>query len=415
MQSMKRVGKIAFGVAAVALTAGVALYFYAPHPPATPKQVRGLAQPEEHLQKVVASGNPPGLTIAVVKHGTLVYERAFGMADGPKAIAATPQTVYHWWSMTKIVTAIAIMQLQERGRLHLNDPVANHLPWFNAQYPSPASPRLTLRHLLNHSSGLPDTVPAIIGWVHYDDASRNQSELVRKLAPQFSKIQFEPGSQAVYSNFNYLLLGAVIEAVTGQSYERYVTENILKPLRMDQTGFVYTPQMAAHEAAGTLPVVHYYTPMLPALLNPFKLIRQADKGIFWLRRVYIDVTPSTGLIGPVADVARLLTAYLNHGEVDGAHILSPASIALMNDTGHVAGSGPNMSNYPGGEHGLGWYVIRDGGGHVRLQHDGGGPGFATTLRLYPQKGLGIVLMANGTDLDRDGLSDLLAGINWDAR
>jgi CubicO group peptidase (beta-lactamase class C family) len=94
-----------------------------------------------------------------------------------------------------------------------------------------------------------------------------------------------------------MVLGAIIESVSGQTYETYITQNVLQPLGMSQTGFVYTPAMAEHEAAGTLPVVHFYTPLLPTLLDPGTLIRERQGKLLWLNRVYIDATPSTGLIG----------------------------------------------------------------------------------------------------------------------
>lgn len=77
--------------------------------------------------------------------------------------------------------------------------------------------------------------------------------------PNFKKLKFEPGKKAVYGNLNYMVLGAIIEALSGQSYETYIAQNILEPLGMSQTGFVYSPSMAEHEAFGTLPVAHFYT------------------------------------------------------------------------------------------------------------------------------------------------------------
>jgi D-alanyl-D-alanine carboxypeptidase len=411
MKILKGLGKIALTLGGFLIAATGVLFALAPHPPATPRQVKEIAELEAHIEQVVAASSPPGLSIAVVKDGELVYNRAFGMADGPKQQPATVDTVYHWWSMTKIPTAIAMLQLSERGQLTLDDPITQHLPWFSVQAPSASSRPITVRHLLNHSSGLPDTVPAMIGWVHYDDAPRNQTELVKRHLAGFSKLRFEPGSKAIYSNLNYMLLGAVIEAVSGRSYESYISEEILKPLHMEQTGFVYSEAMVQVEAAGTLPVVHLYTPLLPFLLDTSQLIRERSRGIFWLHRVYIDVTPSTGLIGPAPDVARLMLAYLNGGELDGARILSPESVALMTSESHISGEGPNMASYSGGRHGLGWYII-PAGTQPRLQHDGAGPGFATTMRLYPEKGLGIAILANGTDLDRDGLADRLAEVEW---
>lgn len=390
---------------------GGALYAYAPHPPQTPTAVTTINELEQFLTQLVATGEPPGLSVVVVKAGQVVYNRAFGLADGPNQIAATPETVYHWWSMTKIVTAVAILQLQERGRLHLDDPVTTYLPVFQVQAPPGSSQPITIRHLLNHSSGLPDPVPAMIGWVHYADELVNQTALLERHLPHYNKLTFAPGSKAAYSNLGYMVLGAVIEAVSGQAYADYVRTQILRPLGMTQTDFLYTPALQSHEASGSQPVVHLYTPLLPFLLEPKALIRERSGRTLWLNRVYTDPLPSSGLIGSAPDAARLLLAYLNGGELDGARILSPQSIALMTNDSHLLGEGPNMAAYAHGQHGLGWYVIPEGKA-VRLQHHGGGPGFATTLHLYPQAGLGIVLMANGTDLDRDGIAARLAQLPW---
>jgi CubicO group peptidase (beta-lactamase class C family) len=377
------------------------LYAFAPHAPATPKQVNNQVELEAYLNRLVASGNPPGFSVVVVKEGQMVYNRAFGYADGPKQIAATPETVYHWWSMTKIPTAIAIMQLQEKGLLSIDDPVVKHLPWFEVVPPSASAPAITIRHLLQHSSGLPDAVPAIFGWVHSDDAGRNQTELVRKFLPQYNKLKSIPGEKAAYTNWGYVVLGAVIEAVSGQSYETYITENILQPLGMSRTGFVYSPAMAAHEAVGSLPVVHVYTPMLPFLLDTKALIRERQGQFFWFNRVYIDVTPSTGLIGSAPDVARLMLAYLNGGSLEGASILTPESVALMTNT-------PPVDKVCG----LGWHMGQGPADARYIEHTGGGPGFATLMRLYPEKNLGVALLANGTNLDSAGLANLLASLDW---
>ena len=304
--------------------------------------------------------------------------------------------------MTKIATAIAVMQLQEQGKLGLDEPVTRYLPWFatapsSQRSPAEKGPAITIRHLLQHSSGLPDTIPAMIGWVHYDDGVRGQTAVLREHFPKFNRLRFTPGSRAVYSNLNFMVLGAVIESITGTGYEAYVSEHILQPLGMSRTGFVYAPAMAEHEAAGTLPFVHMYTPLLPFLLDARALVREARGRLFWLRRVYIDATPSTGLIGPAPDVARLMLAYLGGGSLDGARILRPQSVSLLSETPAIDG------------HGLGWFVGTDDGERT-LEHAGGGPGFASILRLYPGRGVGVAILANGTDLDRQRLVSLLARV-----
>lgn len=168
---------------------------------------------------------------------------------------------------------------------------------------------------------------------------------------------------------------------------------------MSHTNFVYTPEMANHEAAGTLPVAHLYTALLPTILDPRELIRKRQGKFLWLNRVYIDATPSTGLIGSAPDVARLMMAYLNDGSLDGKSILSPESISLLTTTTPIDG------------HGLGWFVYESKNERY-LEHAGGGPGFATIMRLYPDTGLGIAILSNGTDLDREGLVDLFAHLEW---
>ncbi len=377
----------------------LSLYTFAPHPPATPKQAANITELETYLNQLVASGNPPGLSAVVVKDGEVVYNKAFGFADGPRNIKATPDTVYHWWSMTKIPTAFAIMQLQEQGNLNLDDEVRKHLPWFEVNYPSTTSPAITIRNLLQHTSGLPDPIPAMIGWVHYTDETFDQTDVLKKYLPEFNTLKFEPGTKAVYGNLNYMVLGAVIEAVSGQSYETYITENILQPLGMSQTSFIYSRAMAEHEAAGTLPVIHFFTPLLPTLLDTNTLIRERDGKMLWMNRVYIDATPSTGLIGSAPDAAKLMMAYLNRVTPNGQLILLPESISTLTNTAPLDGRG------------LGW-AVGESNGERYLEHGGGGPGFAAIMRLYPDDRLGIAILSNGTDLDRDGLADLIKSLKW---
>lgn len=409
----RRLIKIGGILVTIGALGGGILYAAAPHPPKTPASLTTIADLERFLAQLVASGEPPSLAVVVVKAGKVVYNRAFGLADGPKQTAAMPETVYHWWSMTKIVTAIAILQLHEQGKLQLDDPVTRYLPDFAVQSPAGSTQPITIRHLLNHSSGLPDTVPAMIGWVHYQDEVVDQRALLQHHLPRYNQLKFAPGSKASYSNLGYMVLGAVIETASSQPYAEYVTEHILRPLGMTQTGFLYTPALQPHEASGSQPVVHLYTPLLPFLLDPGALIHERRGRTLWLNRVYIDPLPSSGLIGSAPDVARLLLAYLHGGELAGTRILSPESVALMSQESQVLGEGPNMAAYAQGRHGLGWYVIPEGAG-IRLQHDGGGPGFATTMRLYPEQGLGIAILTNGTDLDRDGISERLSQMDWSA-
>ena len=163
--------------------------------PKPPQSVNSLAELEAYLNKLVAFGTPPSLSLAVTKDGAIVYNKAFGLADGPNGVAATPETVYHWWSLSKIVTAIAIVQLHERGSLSIHDEVSAHLPFFKVQYPSDGSERITIRHLLNHSSGLPDLQGQFDMFHMEGESPPDQAALVKKALSDDSRLKFF-GAQA---------------------------------------------------------------------------------------------------------------------------------------------------------------------------------------------------------------------------
>jgi D-alanyl-D-alanine carboxypeptidase len=362
---------------------------------------------ESYLTGLVESGNPPGLTLIVVKDGKIIYEKGFGWADEPREIASTPETVYHWWSLTKIVTAIAVLQLQEQGKLQLEDSVTKYLPYFNVRYPSAYSKQVTIQQLLTHSSGLPDAGFRIIGWIHHDgESSVNQTALITKVLPDYSTLEFEPGEHAQYTNIGYMVLGAIIEEVTGQTYEDYIRKQILEPLAMQHSDFLYTKEMEPHEAAGSHPVFNVMTPLLPFVAGSY--IREISGKQVWLERVYNDQTPPTGLIGSASDAARLVAAYMNGGELDGRRILSSASIFRMTHDGHCIRANDTTKNRC---QGIGWQIY-DRNGELTLRHSGGGPGFSTELQLCPDKKLGFVLFTNDATCESWKILKSATKVNW---
>jgi CubicO group peptidase (beta-lactamase class C family) len=171
-RKLKTTGRILGGIVALALVAVAGATLLRPKPPRPPATVTSIADLEAYLHALTAFGTPPGLSLVVVKDGAVIYQAGFGLADGPKHIAATRETVYGWWSMTKLVTAVAVLQLQEQGKLTIDDPVADHLPFFSVTSPAAASQPITIRQLLNHSSGIPNNAPALVGWIHHVNQPR---------------------------------------------------------------------------------------------------------------------------------------------------------------------------------------------------------------------------------------------------
>ena len=388
-----------------------AVMAFIPRAPKIPEDAANIEQMEQYFNDLTAYGNPSGLSFAVVKDGEIIYNKAFGLADGPNRIPATTQTVYHWWSTTKIFTAVAIFQLQEQGLLNLDDPVVDYLPFFDVQYPSESSPVITIRHLLNHSSGLPDNVPAVVGWMHYEgQPAKDETAFLKEILPDYAKLDFEPGAKSVYTNVGYMVLGSIIETVSGQTYEDYIRQHILQPLQMTRTDFIYTAAMNTDAAVGMHPLLDIQSAFLPFFYGGRMdgLIREVNGGNLWFYHVLADSNPPTGLIGPAQDLARFEGTFLNGGELDGVRILSEESVREMSNDSYLSAKSQQMEQ---GTQGLGWEICGQGE-HLCLEHSGGGPGYGSVIRLLPEQQLGFVLVANSTLIDGDGIMDMAMRIDW---
>ncbi len=386
----------------------VGFFLFRPKAPHLPGTIAGVAELEDYIEKSVRSGTPPGMTLVVIKNGTIIYSKGFGWADGPRKIPATPGTVYHWWSCTKIVTAIAILQLREKSKLRLDDPVIQYLPFFTVKYPSAGSRPVTILNLLNHSSGLPDAGFRIMSWIHHDgDPPWNQTDLLKEVLPRFSELEFAPGDHSEYTNIGYMVLGAIIEKVTGQTYESYVRQNVLEPLGMGYTDFVYTAAMEPNEAAGAHPLIDGWTPLIPFIGMTY--VREISGDHVWFKRVYTDQTPPSGLIGPATDAARLVAAYLGGGDLEGRRILSTESIGMMTHEGYSKGKADDPQSFR--RQGIGWQIANENG-NLRLSHEGGGLGFHSIMQLYPDEDLGFVLFTNDVTCDGRAILNLAAALNW---
>ena len=251
-----------------------------------------------------------------------------------------------------------------------------------------------------------------MGWMHLEHEPRpDQTALLKRVLSDYAKLKFEPGTRAIYTNVGYMVLGAIIEAVSGQTYEDYIVEHILHPLGMEFTNFVYTEKMVPHAAVGSHPVLSLESLILPFLyygrLRAF--IREIHARRLWMNRFYADSDPPSGLIGPAGDLARFIIAYLHDGDLDGTRILSPETVAMMTHEGHIRPVDTGKTNAP--IHGLGWKIFRKEK-RWYLTHGGIGPGFGSAMHLYPEESLGLTVIANDTTYDSDTLLHLVASLDW---
>jgi CubicO group peptidase (beta-lactamase class C family) len=323
-----------------------------------------MAAINRYVAEQVETLGIPGASLGIVHDGQIVHLQGFGRADasGRPMTAQTPTQI---GSLTKSFTAVAIMQLVEQGKVELDAPVQRYIPWFRVADPA-ASAEITLRHLLTHSSGLPSNADRAI--LSREDPSADAFERqVRALAA------LEParpvGSAYEYANINYMILGLIIETVSGQSYEAYVQQQIFAPLQMAQS---YPSPEAARPFGLAEGHQYWFGQPRPAQLPyPRALL------------------PAGFLVSSAEDMSRYLLAHLNGGRVGEAQILSPQSVAELHRPGITLGD-------EGAWAGMGWGVI-DADGVLVLQHSGNTNNYRSDAYMLPESGWGFVLLMNASN------------------
>jgi CubicO group peptidase (beta-lactamase class C family) len=307
----------------------------------------------------------PGISLAIVEGARIVHLRGFGRA-GPGGEAPTPQTPFFIGSLTKSFTALAVMQLVEAGKVELDAPVQRYLPWFRVADPQ-ASARMTVRHLLNQTSGLP-LLPGELALADFDDHPDATERQVRALSTL--KITRPVGSKCEYSNLNYNVLGLIVEAASGESYADYIQNHIFNPLGMSHS-------FASKDAAkqNGLAMGHRYWFAHPFAVHNLPVPRGS--------------LASGQLISSAEDMAHYLIAHLNGGHYGDVQILSGAGI----DELHRGVAEFIMWGISAGRYGMGWFDI-DMGQTKTFSHGGNVPDFSSFAALLPEQQRGVVLLVN---------------------
>ena len=341
----------------------------------------------------------PGLSLIVVQGDRVLTEDAVGRADIAAGRPTTLDTVYLWFSMTKIVTATAALQLAENGRLRLDDPVSDYLP----QFPTPRKgwPTVQIKHLLNPGSGLVNPIP--VRWVHpAGEPGRDPHQFTVELLARHSKLRFPAGSKASYTSLGYIALGEVITAAADQRYEEYVREHILRPLEMTRTDFAYRPDMRSDAATGHQSRLNPLTPLFRRML-PSGVVGGNQGRFLAFHHFCVDGPAYGGLIGAARDAARFMAAHLNQGQLSGTRLLAPESVEQMQT---ITARGRKL------DVGLSWFRSHSdrGSDENYLEHLGGGGGFFNMMRIYPERKLGVIVMGNATSYDHQQVAEaVIAG------
>ena len=359
-----------------------------------------LAGAVQRLQNEIDLGRIPGVVLLVARHGGLLVHESLGLQDPQSGAPMALDAIFRIYSMTKPITSLAVLQLAERGHLMLSDPVSTYLPAFAqlqvAQFDGdrmtlhPMRQQPTIHDLLRHTAGLTyaflDDGPMQRMYIKacLRGGSFDTDGFIDALAGL--PLAFQPGSTWEYSHATDVL-GAVIEAVTGQRLGVFLEQSICGPLGMVDTGF-WTPPEKQHRLAEPLAAD---IPLLPMpLLDPRKPPPMDGGG--------------SGLMSTAMDYARFLQCLLNGGVLDGQRIASPHTVRLMTHD-HVGSIPQNISQFggemltPGIGFGLGFAVRMAEG----LEDLPGSPGMyswggvcGTTFWVDPQQELVAILMSQAS-------------------
>jgi CubicO group peptidase (beta-lactamase class C family) len=320
---------------------------------------------EAHVGEGLAANRVPGAALAVVVDGE-VHVRGFGVT-GRGGDEVTPETRFIIGSVTKSMTALAVLQLVEDGVLRLDDPLAHHLDWFAVQ-PAAWTDRVTIRTLLEQTSGLPGLAGAPAAtWLRDLPITETARHVVG------TELAREPGTGWEYANANYVLLGALIEEVTARSYADHLEQRLFAPLGMTRT----TADLARTEELGPLQG-HRYVLGRPVAHTT----------------VRAGLVPSGLVVSTAHDLGRYLQALLDGGELDGVRVLSETGVATLFTPAVDATLGP-WAQEPHAAYGMGWFVGAGPFGPSEVVfHPGATPDFGATAALVPSTDRALALLVN---------------------
>ncbi|MEA2762924.1 MAG: hypothetical protein QOD47_2208 [Gemmatimonadaceae bacterium] len=313
----------------------------------------------------IAERSAPSVAIAVVRGRDTVVMRAWGKADIEQDLAATPRSVYRIGSMTKQFTSSAIMQLVEQGKVKLDQSIGTYLPTLPVAWRG-----VTVRQLLNHTSGIPSYTDLGPAWQRRWGEEMTPDTLVALTANV--PMAFAPGTQWRYDNSGYVVLGMLIEKITGHSWATDIAERFTRPLGLEDTRDCPT------------------TPIIPRRVRGYE-----STGNGWVNAAYLAMSQpySAGaMCSTVGDIAKWNRA-LHTG-----HVVSPASYTMMTTP---EGAAANSS--------YGFGLAQDtAAGRLMIVHGGGINGFASGNAWVPSAELSITVLANASSARSDDLVKQLA-------
>ena len=309
-----------------------------------------------------------GAVVVIVGNGEVLLSKGYGYADVARQIPVDAEkTLFRPGSVTKLFTWTAVMQLVEQGKIDLTADINTYLTEF--KIPAANLRPITMLDLMSHTAGFGETGAA--------DATYDAAELTALgtyLARYMPSLVFPTGEVPAYSNYGATLAGYIVEQVSGEPYDQYIENHILKPLAMTLST---TRQPLPSDLAA-------------AMSQSYTFSGEFEEQPF----IYLQISPAGSLSATGADMGRFMLAHLQGGAYDGGRILAPETVRLMHSQSYTFD--PALT---GNAHGFAEWMVN---GRRLIGHGGHIPEFITELRLFPEEGIGIFVCYNSyIQLDKD--------------
>jgi len=313
-----------------------------------------LLEKIDHLFEDVDHHNTPGCTVGIVRNDSLIFSKGYGMANLEYDIPNTPATIFHMASISKQFTAFSIVLLARQGRLRLDDDIHKYLPWF-----PDLKEKITIRHLLNHTSGIRDQwqLLAIAGTTLNDVITQDQ---IVKLLSRQQALNFKPGEEYSYSNSGFTMLAEIVRSVTGQTLRQFTDSAIFKPLGMKDTHFHDDCTEIVRGRAYS-----YYMTDGTHFVN--SILSYSNAG-------------ATSLFTNINDLSKWIMNFYDHKVGDQQDIDQLTLPGRLNN-GKIL------------DYALGIGLI-DQKGWKGFAHSGADAGYRTNLAVFPEKKLGFLVFSN---------------------
>ena len=346
-----------------------------------------MIEAERILDHLISSDKTPSVHYIHFTAENVIYEYRKGLANIKTGKSITDNSVFHACSVTKTFTALAILQLQQEGKLNIEKPVKLYWPGF--PYPR----NITIHQLLSHTAGIPNPIP--LRWIHLVDehSSFDRNGFFKSIFERYRTVKTGPNEKFFYSNLGYVLLGQLIEKISGKSYEQFITDNILFQLELQPGELSFTIADIASNVTGYQKTRTLMNLLLGFFLDKSKFMGQAEGKWQPFKAFYINGSPYGGLVG----TAHSFRIYIQELLRTNSSLIDEQYKKLLFTENYT------NDNRPTGMC-LSWFC-GELNGKKYFAHPGGGGGYYCELRLYPEIKKGSVVMFNRTGMSNEKFLD----------